>query len=67
MTQEIKSKGRKSFLNYNLVISEIFNLLRRRDMASMISKLSNSENIKGQRVSWNIIEAVLQKKRCKKI
>ena len=35
-TGRIKPKGCKSFLNYNLVISDIFNLLGRRDLVSMI-------------------------------
>lgn len=60
MTKRIKCKGRKSFLNYKLLISEIFSLLERKDLSSAISELKNDKNIRGQKVSWNKIRVILK-------
>ena len=56
-TEGITPTRNKSFLNYNLVISEIFNLLKRGDLSSLIPKLKVKVN-----VCWNKIRAMLQDK-----
>ena len=61
-TEGIKPKQRKSFLNYNLVSSEIIHLMKKGDLSSVTPKLKHYKSMKDQNVCWDKIRAILEEK-----
>ena len=48
--ERLEPKGRKSFLNCNLLISELLNRLGTKNVTPIIPKLHSGNNMKSQRV-----------------